>query len=329
MKSTARNEFWDITKATLMWLVVLGHTIQVLIGQDCFSHPLFKAIYLFHLPVFFFISGYFAYTSIQKRAWKGLTRSAIRLLAPIVTFGTIEAIHVTYLHSFSWSAFLNCYVCFWFLWSLFECQVLGHLISLSRNPLWKFFCFLTPIILCAFFTKLIPYANYLSYSWPFFALGMLARFRNFSYRSINSYWLFSIIPAFIAFCFFRDDWYIYLSPLRFSLESIGIALFRFIAAITASTFFLALMHQCAAKLRIAKMGTATLGVYIVHSVLCFFAENVDYPPFCAHPCIILSVSVLLYTVSYFIYHITSKIPIANLMVYGVLPVNNANKTKDL
>ena len=94
-----------------MWLVVLGHTLQILISHDYFAHPLFKAIYLFHLPVFFFISGYFAYTSIHKHGWKSLTRSAIRLLAPIVTFGTLEAIYVTSIHPFTWSAFLNCYVC--------------------------------------------------------------------------------------------------------------------------------------------------------------------------------------------------------------------------
>lgn len=239
--------------------------------------------------------------------------------------GTIEAIHVTYLHSFSWSAFLNCYVCFWFLWSLFECQVLGHLISLSRKPLWKFFCFLTPIILCAFFTKLIPYANYLSYSWPFFALGMLARFRNFSYRSINSYWLFSIIPAFIAFCFFRDDWYIYVCPLRINMESIGVALFRFIAAITSGTVFLALMHQYARKLRIAKIGQATLGIYVIQCVICTIASQFDYPEFCKQIWFITIISILVFGISYCTYLLTRKIPLAGIMVYGDLPEHKSVK----
>ena len=322
MTSTARDEFWDITKAILMWLVVLGHTIQVMIGINCLSHPLFKAIYLFHLPVFFFISGYFAYTSIHKRGWKGLVRSAARLLAPIVTFGTAEGILLTYQHSFSWTSFLGCYICFWFLWSLFECQVLGHLISLTSNPLWKTICLFAPIVLCVIFPKSIPYANYLSFSWPFFALGMLARSRNFSYRSINRFWLFSIFPAFAAFYFFKDDWYIYLSPLRFSLESIGIALFRFIAAIAAGAFFLALMHQCAALLRIAKMGTATLGIYIIHSALCFFAHHIEYPPFCLQVYWFICFSILLYVVSYHIFRITSKIPIINIMAYGNFPFKN-------
>ena len=53
MTQASRDEFWDTSKAVLMYLVVLGHAIQIIVGEGFFSHPLFKAIYLFHLPVFF------------------------------------------------------------------------------------------------------------------------------------------------------------------------------------------------------------------------------------------------------------------------------------
>ena len=72
----ARDAFWDAGRAVLMWLVILGHTIQELAAGNFFTHPLFKGIYLFHIPLFFFISGYFAYSSIKKHHWKSISRSA-------------------------------------------------------------------------------------------------------------------------------------------------------------------------------------------------------------------------------------------------------------
>lgn len=324
MTKNGRDEFWDISKAILMWLVILGHSIQVMVGEGFFSHPVFKAIYLFHLPVFFFISGYFAYTSINRRGWKALGRTTLRLLAPIFTFGSLEAIYITYQHSFSWSAVLNCFICFWFLWSLFECQVLGHLILIIAHPLWKFVCLFLPITLCVFFPKCLPYADYLSFSWPFFALGMFARFKNFKHETISSNWLWMFFPATAAFFFFRNDWYIYLCPLRASLASIGIAAFRCAAAVSAGAFFLALMHQCAAKLRIAKLGTATLGIYVVQSVFCVISGRFDYPDFCSQIWFIIFLSLLLYIIAFYVYQFTRKIPLVGAMAYGDLTSTNRN-----
>ena len=50
MQNDARDETFDILKGTAIVLVILGH---------CRVGPLYSFIYSFHMPLFFFISGYF------------------------------------------------------------------------------------------------------------------------------------------------------------------------------------------------------------------------------------------------------------------------------
>ena len=52
-------------------LVVYGHVIQrsmAVKGEDFFLNPAFKVIYMFHMPLFFFISGYLLAFSLSRRS---------------------------------------------------------------------------------------------------------------------------------------------------------------------------------------------------------------------------------------------------------------------
>ena len=52
--SNCRDSFWDTLKATLIILVVLGHT------GTAIGDRLLSVIYMFHMPLFVFVSGYFS-----------------------------------------------------------------------------------------------------------------------------------------------------------------------------------------------------------------------------------------------------------------------------
>lgn len=55
----ARRSDLDVFKGILIILMVLGHVIQTIISPDDFDNNIvFKVIYSFHMPAFFFISGY-------------------------------------------------------------------------------------------------------------------------------------------------------------------------------------------------------------------------------------------------------------------------------
>ena len=173
-----------------------------------------------------------------------------------------------------------------------------------------------PIIICVLLRNYIPYADYISFAWPFYILGMFARHMGFNRNHINKNWFWAIIPAAGAFLLYKEHWFIYLSPLRFSAESIFIALFRILAALASGTVFLALMHQCAAMLRIAKLGLATLGIYVVQTVICYMSSRCTYPALFSETWVILPLSFLVFLLSYYTYQVTRLIPFAGTLFYG-------------
>ena len=56
-----RDYFFDNVKAVLMFLVVLGHLLLPIHGES-FLVVVKRLIYVFHMPLFVFVSGYFAKT---------------------------------------------------------------------------------------------------------------------------------------------------------------------------------------------------------------------------------------------------------------------------
>ena len=320
MSLSGRDAFWDAVRAVLMWLVVLGHTIQQLMSEDFFGHPLFKAIYLFHIPLFFFISGYFAFSSIKKHGVGGLKKTAVRLLAPILTFGSLHAlflvckgVHLTL------PSFLRCYVCLWFLWCLFECQLCANFLIHVQKLAGRISILLLPFILCILAPQYIPYADYLGLAWPCFVAGLLARKAGFSSHHITTRWYWVAPVAFLCFFIFQDNWYVYTYPLSLSFNAIGVSLFRLLAAAAAGCIFLALMHQGAAMLRLAKIGTATLGIYIVQCVVFKITAHISLPACFSQAWLMVLISLPIFFASYYAYLITRKIPLVGIVMYGDAP----------
>lgn len=316
MSSPARDTFWDASRAALMWLVILGHTIQELADGNFFTHPLFKGIYLFHIPLFFFISGYFAYSSIRKHRWQSISRSATRLLLPVFSLGTLRVILLLSKSTITPGDFFGCYVCLWFLWSLFECQVFGCILLHYKQPVWRFIWILIPLLLNIYYPSSMPYAEYMSFTWPFYLLGMWGKSKGFTSQHINTRWYWALPAAILFYFTYQDTWYIYLSPLSISPESAGIALFRIAAALAAGSVFLALMHQCPATLHIAKIGTSTLGIYVIQCILCNLVSRFSFPPFTSQVWFMLPLSLLVFFLCYWAYLLTRKIPLVGMLVYG-------------
>ncbi len=73
----------DIFKGLAIVLVVSGHIILKNWEGALDSHPAYTWIYSFHMPIFFFISGFLIhYTFADKSAVKGLWRKSLALLVP-------------------------------------------------------------------------------------------------------------------------------------------------------------------------------------------------------------------------------------------------------
>ena len=75
----SRIAYWDTLKGGLMLLVVLGHFLYNFQEGHKFINYLVDSIYMFHMPVFVFISGYFS-KSEHSRSKEALMRLAVAYL---------------------------------------------------------------------------------------------------------------------------------------------------------------------------------------------------------------------------------------------------------
>lgn len=85
--SPNRIEHFDILKGIAIFLVVLGHCLQTF-TPDWQNNNIALAIYMFHMPLFIFISGYFFYPSVKKLSLKDfIIKKFIHLYLPSLFWG--------------------------------------------------------------------------------------------------------------------------------------------------------------------------------------------------------------------------------------------------
>ena len=142
-KDNNRQVWIDIAKAIAIIAVIIGHTIPA-------YSMLSKFIYLFHMPLFFLISGYlFNFKKYEQSLGGYIISCAKRLLLPCV---------VTILVFYNFNYIIsNVYV---FLYaSPININVFGQPIEPIQLSMWFLFClFLTKIILY-FFLKILKHYN--------------------------------------------------------------------------------------------------------------------------------------------------------------------------
>lgn len=97
-----RIEWIDLSKTICIYLVVLGHAFSYSIPKECFLR---NFIYLFHLPVFFFVSGYLFRIKEEGKAFLPFLLSCFKsLIIPYIFLNLITILlNIPFLlyHSFS------------------------------------------------------------------------------------------------------------------------------------------------------------------------------------------------------------------------------------
>lgn len=122
-----RNYLLDNLKVLLIFCVVFGHVIEYYINQSQILKGIYIFIYIFHMPLFVFISGYFS-KNIEK-----ISKSAIKgLLLPYIIFNMIwyTAVYIG-TREFMFSVLYPGWT-LWYLLSLFFWRIsLKHLINIK------------------------------------------------------------------------------------------------------------------------------------------------------------------------------------------------------
>ncbi|MED1202386.1 acyltransferase family protein [Heyndrickxia acidicola] len=90
---TNRSKYFDNAKLILIFLVVFGHVISPLKDNDSILFTLYSVIFLFHMPAFIFISGFYS-KGYRK---KGFFFKSIKIvLIPYIIFQVIYSFFYYY-----------------------------------------------------------------------------------------------------------------------------------------------------------------------------------------------------------------------------------------
>ncbi|MEH6996375.1 acyltransferase family protein [Neobacillus drentensis] len=87
--TTSRSKYFDNAKFILIFLVVFGHMISPYKDQDKVLFTLYTVIFLFHMPAFILISGYFA-KGYRNKGY--LLKSVQKILIPYFIFQIIYSV---------------------------------------------------------------------------------------------------------------------------------------------------------------------------------------------------------------------------------------------
>ena len=135
----------DIAKGIGILLVVFGHSISPVMGSNSLLNAIYTVIYSFHMPLFFFVSGYFSKKLLScDDKLKSIKDKAQRLLIPYVAWAAIYLVLRVSLGRFArfeyslsdiWTIALGNNPCgqMWFLYVLFVFSLVVILFINKRN----------------------------------------------------------------------------------------------------------------------------------------------------------------------------------------------------
>lgn len=123
-----RDLYWDSLKFILIFLVVYGHIAPHYLGGGPFNMAIYNLVYLFHMPLFIFVSGRFSHIHDRHRYKRGI----LLLLESYLVFQAIRS-SVPLLHGESlWRCLI---IPRWTLWYLVA-LIYWRLMLLFIPPRW-------------------------------------------------------------------------------------------------------------------------------------------------------------------------------------------------
>ncbi|WP_158847909.1 acyltransferase family protein [Algibacter sp. L1A34] len=330
---TERLLYIDRLKGFTIFLVVLGHVLQYN-TQNPFDNIIFNIIYSFHMPFFFFLSGYVAnittkITSITS-AILFIKNKSIALLIPMIAWPIIrhyfftENVDLTSIFTIIYNQILD--PSLWFLKTLYEIllvYLVFWIVSNYFNSKQHIFKDILVLIFIASFLLAISYAIHskeiLTFllNFVFFMIGVfLSKYESLKLLIQNKIVLLSaslLFMALIGHFKFNELNFIYMKFLKVCIT------------ITVITIF----YNYSKTLKISKniddylclMGRNSLIIYVTH--FSFFYVLNDKLLLSSDISFILlliltiPISLILISLSMFIGRLIALQPILNFLFYGV------------
>lgn len=223
-----------------------------------------KWIYIFHMPLFIFISGYFS----RKKKKAELPASIWKLLEPLIIFQALTLLPRFIMKGFSFGAILTPWYVLWYLLSLIYWRLLIQIIPdriLNNTKLILIVTFCISIL-----AGFLPFNRFLSIQrtlsfMPFFFLGYYMRGKNIylpkKYKPLSFLFLISVIAVPLCFPQFLGS-LTHADPYGNAYGALK-RMFTFGLAILMSIAFI---NVCPNKPWIAQQGRLTMQYYIYHAL---------------------------------------------------------------
>lgn len=293
-----RKVWVDAVRGLAICLVVVGHVLQFGSHErfDYFTNPVFVTIYTFHMPLFILISGYLGAGALSRLSYPKLVTSRLRsIVVPFVlwtlvlavTFGLFILLRGDGLPLVPMAKHFVGALVFperglWFLWVLFLCYCLAGLAwQLPARWRWPAVALLTAAVWAVPLNLQLAWTQ-LKWMLPFFLAGVAAKQFTAALSRHATLLLAVSAVAFVVLRFFwhRDD-SVYLNRMQFVGSPVALAghlAFRYAIALAGSVALILLVRLASHHMSLdfmAKLGTASLGIYTVQQI--FANELGNFP----------------------------------------------------
>ncbi len=269
----------DYAKAIGIVLVVYGHVavgaMKAGIIDDLPIHSIsLSVIYTFHMPLFFFLSGLFFFSSLDKKGGRGLLRSKLAVLIyPFVIWSLIDGGLGVALSEFtnrnsSWVDIFSIFWVprgqFWFLYTLFIIFTLSIPIF-AKLPIPYYLLVLCIAGILYIFKNIVPQVypwDTIAIYWVFFVFGIcFSQIKIFISKNNR------IIFPTALLVFIGSQWYFHfkLGLLSKNANENGLALFVAIVAI----IFIVSLCMALSRLQLKPLslvGAHSLEIFLMHVI---------------------------------------------------------------
>lgn len=275
-----RNPYFDNAKALLIIFVVLGHTISGVFEENRMITSIYMFIYLFHMPAFILVSGYF---SKRVGSYKEILKLVKKLLIPYLIFQIIYTVYYTKFFGDNIDfSIMDPRWALWFLLSTFFWNIM--LIIFGNRKIG--------ILLSFVISLLIGYAGEINetltlsrtfFFFPFFLMGYFLNEQHFEWiknkRNVILSWILLVLLFLFVYKYGNIEWREWLygrKPYEEIMDnSLDLGyLYRLLAYIIMgiSTYlFLSIVPK--RKLKITSIGSITLVIYLLHMFLIKFIQE--------------------------------------------------------
>lgn len=280
MQLSTRDKYVDSIKGFLIFLVVYGHIILVNSPNGSFNCALKNFIYLFHMPLFVFISGMFAHIKDRKKYINGI----IRILETYALFQLLHYI-IPLPYNHAKISLLN-YIVFptwtmWYLLSLASWKMvvycIGEYALLTHKKLTLLMSFFISLV-SGFIPVSVHFSLQRTMCWiPFFMLGYYCNpsIISSAIKKISFFQsILVILIALLGLYFFVGSSLRYITAGSFNyyinanpLISLGERIISFICAIILS---ISVIRIIPSNNHLANIGKNTLFIYMGHSFVATF-----------------------------------------------------------